>query len=237
MLAGQRNRGPVQQHVQQPVQQPAQPPPREALRQAVQEVQRQQAAQRAQRQQAAQQLRARVANRYQAMNRELVGDGAPGVAPYVLQIPNPDPNLNRRPAPNPARNPQAPAVHARNHRPNPAPIPADPPPPYPGVGHNAMPHNRHILNAQLPANVPGWHPGGPHLFNLGLDLGVLPPNDGFGLPQMAAAQAPRRAALPPALAALDLPVPGFNMQHAGPAQGVALPPRQQIPVVDLTVDD
>lgn len=154
-----------------------------------------------------------VANGYpnQGMN--------PGRAGYAALGIHPNPHAN--PALNPALNPgQAPQA-------------------FPGVGNQVLYHNHndhhYMLNEQFPANVPHWNPGGPGL--LGLGLGPLPPNDGFGLPQMAQLAAPRLAAHPPPVAANNIPNPVVNVRSLGRAPVVAVPPRQQVPVVDLTADE
>ncbi|CCC11730.1 unnamed protein product [Sordaria macrospora k-hell] len=185
-------------------------------------------------QQPVQQQEGQVANGNlnQAMNRGLAGYDAPGVPPDPLPKPNPNnnPNLNRRPVPNPAPNPHPPAVHNRNHRPNSVFNPVPAPPPYPGFGphaiHHNHNHNRYMLNAQFPANVHEWNAGVPDLFGLEPGLRPLPPNDGFGLPQIAAAPAPRRAALPPPVAVNNERIPGFDVRIAGPAQPPEAPDRQ-----------
>ncbi|EGZ73030.1 hypothetical protein NEUTE2DRAFT_165205 [Neurospora tetrasperma FGSC 2509] len=154
-----------------------------------------------------------VANGYpnQGMNPGHAGYAALGIHP------NPHANPALNPAPNPGQAPQA----------------------FPGVGNQVLHHNHndhhYMLNAHFPANVPHWNPGGPGL--LGLGLGPLPPNDGFGLPQMAQLAAPRLAAHPPPVAANNIPNPGVNVRSLGRAPVVAVPPRQQVPVVDLTADE
>ncbi|KAK3502517.1 hypothetical protein B0T13DRAFT_394231 [Neurospora crassa] len=131
-----------------------------------------------------------------------------------------------------------PNPHA-NPAPNPAPNPGQAPQAFPGFGNEVLHHNHndphYMLNAHFPANVPQWNPGGPGL--PGLALGPLPPNDEFGLPQMAQLAAPRLAAHPPPVAANNIPNPVVNARSLGRAPVVAVPPRQQVPVVDLTADE
>lgn len=211
-----------------------------------------------QREQAAvQPLQGQVPNGYpnQGRNQRLAGYAAPGVYvnPLPNPLPNPVPNPVPNPAANPAPNPHVNPVHNPRANPNPLPNPAQAPEVLQRVGnhvaHHNQNHNHYMLNARFPANAPNWNPGGPEL--PGLDLGRLPPNegfglpplnDGFGLPQMAGPAAPRMVALPPpaafhSAAANNVNNPGIDPRRLVRAPVVAIPPRQQMPVVNLTADE
>ncbi|KAK3400010.1 hypothetical protein B0T20DRAFT_174575 [Sordaria brevicollis] len=188
----------------------------------------------------------------QRPNQRLAGYAAPG-NPLPNPVANPVVNPAANPAVNPAPNPYVnPGPNPRVNR-NPFPNPAQVPGPNQRVRdlvvrRNEM-YNQYMANARFPANVPGWNPGGPQFPDFG--FGPLPPNDGFGippliydmgLPQMAGPAAPGMAVLPPPAAFPDAAAnnvanPGIGPPRLVQAPVVAMPPRQQVPVVDLTADE